>query len=1146
MYFDIRKKDNKMMENKKKKILYGVITALLLFISFCVISEWYHGKLVFWDFGSNNKTVLATEDLNLISKDFNMLENGSFVSTSPDPWFDVATHYPVRTIVIDLEEISDKRNAQIFFSSDGQESLSKYFVLREGINYIQIPKGAYTNFRLDLVENTGIKIKINSITLYGSRVFSSLFVMLTVVLWGVSSIILYMYMFRKEKLERSWNQLQYKLGSYRFCRLCLCCGILLTVFCVYGRILVSGHEYIYYDIGGGDGPESSIPAFVSYVNKIRTGTLSAWNFDNGLGTSTTAFWGYLLNPYTLLIFIAASIFGISAINTMVLVIQICNIFICGLLCYKYLSNFKGKDSSKAMASYIFSFNGYMILWAQHYEFAQFCFCLLIMLIIIENMLKSQKVGKQYFYFSLWCAVLFCESVYIAYMISLFSGIYVIFRMIQINEKFDCKVMVRRIGIMFCFAVTGLMIAMPIVLPVVYGMLLNSDRITGSEMGLFEKIISFLTTPYPKEAVRTFILRMISNNLEGAGNDFWGDCGRSFSDYYSAPPLYFSIFFLTFVLVYYVTLFRREKRKLQYGLQVIVGLIVSFVIFNRLGSATFNAFVGNFERYTYLLMPLFAIMTVKVLDEIEFLNRKSKYIWISSLIVPLIIVLIHCNIVFAREIPVYLERFLVIEILVLVMAIVIFSFGGKIKGSFVNKLFLILIFTNIITDSFVTVNNRVFCIFSEDLTDEDDYDTLDALSNVKAMDSSMYRLEKNYYDLIYFNDARFQNYRGMSTYNSTLNANVKEFYRLYCNPAVNFYGENSFWYSYMNISNDVLQSSLMGIRYILSNGKAYQNGIYDLVYENKKVSVYRNNASKSFGLFYINGIKKSEVLGLDYVNRMKALSNAIVVEDEDTENCINLISYEEIQENLNEKNIINIHTGMDMLPNDQSSYQVIGDDIVINADEHACVDIIFNNDIQVPNETAYLEFSTDLAYTDNLMIYFDTGDGFEALVPYYYRGNSGDDWQEARILLPKETKQIRMFCSAADVVIRDFRVVSSENPIVPDNAVIYVESSRDSRLSGTVYNEDQGYLFLPIPYEKGWSAYVDGEKVSIIQADSAFMALQLSPGKHSFLLKYNYPGIYLGLGIGGIGTGLFMICFIFVFRERIKEKYSVSKWGGSSG
>ena len=205
------------------------------------------------------------------------------------------------------------------------------------------------------------------------------------------------------------------------------------------------------------------------------------------------------------------------------------------------------------------------------------------------------------------------------------------------------------------------------------------------------------------------------------------------------------------------------------------------------------------------------------------------------------------------------------------------------------------------DSYITVNDRVFCEFSRDLIDEDDYATMDALKHVEQIDTSMYRLEKNYYDLIYYHDAYFEKYHGISTYNSTLNGNIKEFYRMYCNPAINFYSADSFWYSFLNVSNDITQNSLMGIRYILSNGTAYPNDKYSLVYTNGNVKVYQNEEAKSFGIFYEHVMKKSQVQELGMNDREKVLSYAVVLEDKDIDEKSSMqVSIEDVLRGLHQE------------------------------------------------------------------------------------------------------------------------------------------------------------------------------------------------------------------------------------------------------
>lgn len=73
----------------------------------------------------------------------------------------------------------------------------------------------------------------------------------------------------------------------------------------------------------------------------------------------------------------------------------------------------------------------------------------------------------------------------------------------------------------------------------------------------------------------------------------------------------------------------------------------------------------------------------------------------------------------------------------------------------------------------------------------------------------------------------------------------------------------------------------------------------------------------------------------------------------------------------------------------------------------------------------------------------------------------------------------------------------------------------NEVSGTVSCNDSNWLFLSIPYSRGWSAYIDGDKVDIYKADIGFMALYVPAGSHEIQLNYSTPGLKLGCGISFI-------------------------------
>jgi uncharacterized membrane protein YfhO len=54
------------------------------------------------------------------------------------------------------------------------------------------------------------------------------------------------------------------------------------------------------------------------------------------------------------------------------------------------------------------------------------------------------------------------------------------------------------------------------------------------------------------------------------------------------------------------------------------------------------------------------------------------------------------------------------------------------------------------------------------------------------------------------------------------------------------------------------------------------------------------------------------------------------------------------------------------------------------------------------------------------------------------------------------------------------------------------------------------LFFSIPYDQGWTAIVDGQKIRPLRVNIGFMGIILDAGDHSVELQYEVPYYYKGL------------------------------------
>lgn len=74
------------------------------------------------------------------------------------------------------------------------------------------------------------------------------------------------------------------------------------------------------------------------------------------------------------------------------------------------------------------------------------------------------------------------------------------------------------------------------------------------------------------------------------------------------------------------------------------------------------------------------------------------------------------------------------------------------------------------------------------------------------------------------------------------------------------------------------------------------------------------------------------------------------------------------------------------------------------------------------------------------------------------------------------------------------------------------------------------IFLTIPYDKGWSAYQDGKKLEVKQAQTGFMKVDVSKGKGTITLAFVPKGLIIGAHCS------LLAILIFVFYDFNRKKY----------
>ena len=105
----------------------------------------------------------------------------------------------------------------------------------------------------------------------------------------------------------------------------------------------------------------------------------------------------------------------------------------------------------------------------------------------------------------------------------------------------------------------------------------------------------------------------------------------------------------------------------------------------------------------------------------------------------------------------------------------------------------------------------------------------------------------------------------------------------------------------------------------------------------------------------------------------------------------------------------------------------------------------------------------------------------------------------------------------------------------------ITSYTDTEVKGNITVKEAGTCFTSIPFDEGWTLYVDGVKTEYSATKDAFIAFDLSEGTHEIELKYAARGFKTGLVIsifcGVVFAG--MIAFRIIFKKEITEPGALS-------
>lgn len=451
-----------------------------------------------------------------------------------------------------------------------------------------------------------------------------------------------------------------------------------------------------------------------------------------------------------------------------------------------------------------------------------------------------------------------------------------------------------------------------------------------------------------------------------------------------------------------------------------------------------------------------------------------------------------------------------------------------------------------TDGYI-VNKYYNNEFKADLVDDDEF----------------YRVSKYAYAgnfIKHANDSIYGDYSSTFFYNSVNNSNILDFVEYF-----NINNENAN-VGYNGVGKRYILETISGVKYYISKESenrsapynfsyydSYEsikynendlNIIYDTFLKNKgnyvkeNNIIYINNNSLPLGFVYDQYVYKNDLDSLSPLERQSYLSKSVILE---TDN-VNVSKYEN-----------DVHNELIT----KLSYEIIETSGLKIKDNKIIVDSMDNHiKIKVDNlenSELYLEFlgmENENRYNKTVIEYISDDENWLETIFYLGENFYIDNYDQLLYMGYDENQTTRTltlkFNAAGTYNYKELNVYSmSMKNMIEDIEKLNQNTLQNikitsNKITGNVTLDKEGILFLSIPYNNGFEAYVNGKKVDILKSNICYMGLELSEGNNEITLIYNPPGLSTGFKISLISTSVLLAIVFWDLSSYLLRKRKLKK------
>ena len=415
----------------------------------------------------------------------------------------------------------------------------------------------------------------------------------------------------------------------------------------------------------------------------------------------------------------------------------------------------------------------------------------------------------------------------------------------------------------------------------------------------------------------------------------------------------------------------------------------------------------------------------------------------------------------------------------------------------SLLLLFLVCINLYANFIVSTNNVKNWELDLDEYSKNVFVSGSLVDALNLSEDSFFRMEKDYSESGSIGaDSYLYNYNGVS------HSGPAE--RKFIHMGLNKLGIN--WFDMRHWYEEGVPSAtdtLLGLKYIVSKNNLELEKNYEKVINLDETSIYKNPNAFSLAILSnvsINGVVLENNVFENLNNIYKTLTGDkgdIFVEQDEvvytlfTDYSIQSVTSQELRESVsntvgeNEKNNTNSYISFE--------FEAIKDGSV------------YKFDTSIPESSAGLSYSS-IGYVGT----YKKGEIVNGKIPLNDGISSGE--------------MMRGYCANLSFAYLDNDVLSEYAETINSRNITF-DVIHENNLKGTFTAQENECILFTIPWDEGWTCYIDGEKTKIDKTWDLFMSVEVPKGTHNYEMKFfpawmNY-GIYM-FGFSFVGLIVLLI------------------------